>query len=319
MKSKSINRNCFVETPMDEKPQEELFAQDWQNLLDNHIGSTWDFLRKIFIELNFPICKGQKENPIFLMAVKYGILPKYNEKTWNPKNPDGIKVYIYPTLVGRIPVIECESELDFIMLLQSLVYRCEPHNVPDVQGASILKNYTNWARARMNQKNEVGGLLKNPDFYRDYIVLLSHRYYSGINPEVFGLQDSEWRHKSLIIRREHEVAHYMTQRFYHSCKNEIHDEIIADFMGLTAAFEEYDPIKFLTFLGLERYPHYRHGSRLEIYVSSNEDFDSLCATLFCVAHNIADYYKNNGSDRIKMFHTLCRTSIADMERGNFYD
>jgi hypothetical protein len=192
--------------------------------------------------------------------------------------------------------------------------------VPDSRGATIIKNYNNWARIGLHRDAFFGGIPEDPALYRDYIVLLSHRYYSNVSPETFGLESAEWRDKSLILRRAHEVAHYMTQRFYHTAKNDIHDEVIADFMGLTAAFKEYDPVKFLTFLGLENYPDYRPGGRLELYVPAEGDyFGLLCSALPQTAKNIADYYGETCHDRTKMFHILCRTSIADMARGRFHD
>ena len=270
------------------------------------------------VELSFPIEEGQSKNPEFLMALKRGILPSSPKKTWIPAAPQGIKIYLHSTAAGRIPVIECEADLDFICLLQSLAYRCEPYHVPDSRGATLVKNYNNWLRINIHRSSITGSIPKDPALYRDYIVLLSHRNYSGIPPEMFGLESADWRQKSIILRCEHEAAHYMTERFYHSSKNEIHDEIIADFMGLTAAFGDYDPDKFLTFLGLDNYPKYRSGGRLEIYLQTGGDnFGLLCETLQHAARNIAAYYSETGCERITMFHILCRTSVADMARGDF--
>jgi len=318
MELKSINENRFTEIPMEENPQEEVFSRDWEVLLKCHTGTPWELIREMFVELSFPVTYGQSENLEFLTARKRGILPSCLQDAWVPDAPDGIHIYLHQTPIGRLPVIECESDKDFICLLQSLVYSCEPCHVPDSRGAAIIKNYNNWTRVNMHRNVLTGAIPKDVSLYRDYIVLLSHRNYSGVTSEAFGLKDADWRQKSLILRREHEVAHYMTQRFYHSAKNEIHDEIIADFMGLTLAFGDYDPVKFLTFLGLENYPDYRLGGRLEIYLTIDDvDFNSLCKTLILAAHNIATYYRETCLDRIKIFHTLCRTSVVEMAKGEF--
>ena len=220
--------------------------------------------------------------------------------TWLPVATDGVKVYLHPTPAGQLPILECEDDGDFIYLMQNVAYRGQLRPVPDSQGAVFNKRHN--------------------------IVLLSHRNYSGIPAELFGLELSDWRRKSLVLRREHEAAHYMTQRFYHSAKNEIHDEIIADFMGLTAAFGDYDPRKFAAFIGLDAYPKYRNGSRLEIYLDKgsndkggikNKNFNLLCETILKVAENISLCYRKEGSDRDKMFHILCRTSVSDMAEGSF--
>lgn len=317
MKLNFLYENRFTESPIDKNPQEEMFARDWEVLLNHHSGAPWKLLREMFVELCFPVGDGQSENPELLSALKHGILPQI-PNMWVPTKPDGIRVYLHPTMAGRLPVIECESDSDFVYLQRSLVYRCEPRHVPDSRGATIIKNYNNWARVNMHRNSIIGDIPKDPALYRDYIALLSHRYYSGVAPETLGLESTGWRQKSFILRREHEVAHYMTQRFYHSAKNEIHDEIIADFMGLTAVFGDYDPVKFLTFLGLENYPKYRMGGRLEIYLTTNgDDFNSLCEILWRAVQNAAICFRETGKDRIMMFHTLCRTSVADMARGNF--
>jgi len=312
-----LENNRFTESPMEENPREEAFARDWEALLARRAGAPWELLRDMFVELNFPIGDGQSKNPELITALKCGVLPANPRGAWRPEAPEGIGVYLHPTPVGRLPVIECEADSDFIRLQQSLVCHCEPRPVPDSRGATIIKNYNNWARVNMH-RGEAGEIPKDPALYRDYIVLLSHRYYSGVAPEAFGLEAADWRRKSLVLRREHEAAHYMTQRYYHSTKNEIHDEIIADFMGLTAAFGDYDPDKFLTFMGLENYPEYRRGGRLEIYMpAESDDFNRLCAALPGAARNIAALYRELGRDRIKIFHILCRTSAADMARGSF--
>ena len=320
-----LNENRFTTQPMNKNPQEEIMATDWEKIITNHKGADWELLKEICIELWFPVKEGQSKNEEFITALKRGLFPNdynstpHNNFPWTPYDPIGIKVYLHRSSTGRLPVIECESDDDFIRLHRSLACRFEPTPVPDSRGATIIKNYNNWLRVNMHREN--GEIPKDNTLYRDYIILLSHRYYSGIAPEVFNLSDAEWREKSLIIRREHETAHYMTQRYYHSTKNEIHDEIIADFMGLTAAFGDYDPQKFLTFLGLEKVGEYRKGGRLEIYLADapllGHDFDLLCDTIRKACHNIKKYYDCVSHDRVKTFHTLCHTSVADMAKGDF--
>ncbi len=308
----SINR--FTEQPMEERPAEELFAADWETLIKQHNGMDWELLRDVCVELRFPIAEGQLKNPAVLAALKR---MDYSG-AWVPDDPEGVRLYLLGTPVGRIPVIECRSDADFIRLRQSIRSRCEPVPVPDSQGADIIKNYNNWARVNMHREN--GGIPKDPAMYRDYLILLSHRYYSGSAPNVASLDKQAWREKSMLIRREHEASHYMTQRYYHSAKNEIHDEIIADFMGLTAAFGEYDPTKFLAFIGLENYPDYRRGGRLELYLggepTEGEGFTAFCEAVKQAAYNIPACYRHI-ADREKMFHILCRTSVAEMARGEF--
>jgi hypothetical protein len=66
--------------------------------------------------------------------------------------------------------------------------------------------------------------------------------------------DQEWLDRSLAIRREHELTHYFTYRAFNSIRNNVFDELIADFVGLVRAFGAYRSDFALRFLGLEAYP-----------------------------------------------------------------
>jgi hypothetical protein len=69
----------------------------------------------------------------------------------------------------------------------------------------------------------------------------------------------------LTIRRSHESAHSYTKRYFGSSRNNLHDELIADFCGLYAAFGKYRAEWFLRFLGLESGSNSESG-RFNVYV-----------------------------------------------------
>ena len=71
---------------------------------------------------------------------------------------------------------------------------------------------------------------------------------------------SRWR-----IRRDHECAHYFTRRLFGSMRNNLLDELIADYAGISAAAGRFRAAWFLRFLGLEPAGHDRPGGRLDIY------------------------------------------------------
>ena len=83
-----------------------------------------------------------------------------------------------------------------------------------------------------------------------------------------GLAEAEWREMSLVIRREHECAHYFTRRLFGSMRNNLLDELIADYAGLVAATGRFRADWFLRFIGLEEFPRYRPGGRLDLYRGS---------------------------------------------------
>ncbi len=79
------------------------------------------------------------------------------------------------------------------------------------------------------------------------------------------MDEGEWLDRSLAIRREHELTHYFTHRAFGTIRNNVFDELIADFVGLARAFGQYRSDLALRFLGLEAYPAFRPGGRLEVY------------------------------------------------------
>ena len=116
--------------------------------------------------------------------------------------------------------------------------------------------------------------------YQDRFILLSPGPYSGISAAQMGMPASDWEALSLTIRLEHECAHYVTRRAFGSMRNAPHDELIADYAGITAAAGRYRADWFLRFMGLENFPAYRAGARLESYRGD----PPLSDAAFCVLH-----------------------------------
>jgi hypothetical protein len=90
--------------------------------------------------------------------------------------------------------------------------------------------------------------------------------YSNVSACEMGLPEQEWRRTSTTIRLEHECTHYFTLRVFGSMRNNILDELIADYAGITAA-GRYRADWFMRFMGLEleAFPAYREGGRLQNY------------------------------------------------------
>ena len=72
----------------------------------------------------------------------------------------------------------------------------------------------------------------------------------------------------MVIRREHEGTHYFTLRAFGIMRNNLFDELVADFAGLAGAYGRYDGALALRFFGLESYPDYRSGGRFENYLET---------------------------------------------------
>ena len=101
--------------------------------------------------------------------------------------------------------------------------------------------------------------------YRDRFVIACTTPYSAVSAEGLGLHPDTWERLSLAIRIEHESMHYLTRRVFGSMKSRLLDELIADYAGIVHASGRFRADWALRFLGLEGYPEYRAGGRLEHY------------------------------------------------------
>jgi len=130
---------------------------------------------------------------------------------------------MFESAAGVIPIVYPCSTDDFEAILSGIVYKGT--DVPNLKnmGASFVSGKT----------------LR--------FIILSDKPYSGVTAEEMGLDDANWAKKSMVIRKYHECAHYYTKQFFGSSRNNLHDELIADFCGIYAAFGEYKAAYFLKF------------------------------------------------------------------------
>ena len=102
-------------------------------------------------------------------------------------------------------------------------------------------------------------------FY-DKIVLLQKSPYGSVpaSQVLDGLSGAQWLERSSVLRLEHEMTHYATNRMLGSFRLNIHDELLADFMGISAALGSFSSALFFAAMGVEddicpegcRYRHY---------------------------------------------------------------
>jgi hypothetical protein len=153
--------------------------------------------------------------------------------------------------------------------------RNEPGPVPESMGACIVSGSNNWDRIREHRRRweaesgdcseaawreEFRRLVPRQELYRDRFLILSTGPYSNVAAGEIGLSDKDWHRTSTTIRLEHECTHYFTLRFFGSMRDNLLDEIVADYMGTTAAAGRYRSDWFLRFMGLEPFPAYREGA-----------------------------------------------------------
>ena len=231
-------------------------------------------LAQRFPQLSIPLSSGARETPLYKELVLRGRKNDLPPAGYSLSDADELKGY--PTPAGEAEVLFLRERADFERCVCALAYRCEPKTIPPSMGATTIRGLIDWGRIRARRaayENAGGGAWQeefrrftaDPDNYQATLILVSSGYYSAVPPEAVGLSTAEWRQRSLTIRTYHELTHFVCRRWYPGDIDPIRDEVIADAVGLLAAFGAYDPHKAKLFLGIEG-ESYRPGGRLENYV-----------------------------------------------------
>lgn len=276
------NQNLFrVPDPLPTFPlPDEPFVEAWEEYVREAAArGVFPVLRDALVQLRFPVAPGISETEAYQAAIRRGILPPDDAPGLALEAPERLRLFLHPTAAGRLPVLVAGARADFVALVRALARKGEPEPVPDSMGALVVGGYVNWGRvARLRAAWEagdvdlgemtewsLGAIRDRKELYQDRFVVLSDGPYSGVPSSDMGMPDDEWRRLSLTIRLEHECAHYFTRRVLGSMRNALHDELIADYCGISAAVGRFRADWFLRFLGLEDETAYRPGGRLEIY------------------------------------------------------
>lgn len=217
---------------------------------------------------------------------------------------------IEQTPVGDVRVVTLHQRRDFETFLQIMAFRCTEKQIPATQGASILDGVINWTRIRTHKDDflRAGGaeeawpeefqrFTADKNNFKDALIVLSAGPYSAIGAEAVGLTEEAWLARSHEIRRAHECTHLICRRRFPELIDPIWDEIVADAVGLYAAFGRYDTALAALFLGVG--PEGYSGGRLENYVPAetearHEALDRTAKKVYSVIHSLAERIKGFG-------------------------
>lgn len=268
-------------------------------------GYIWPVLRERLLTLRFPIQAGMSQNEFYRLATRQGVC-LYEEKAGLAlTEPKKLILIIYQSIAGQIPVICTSHRQDFVKLVQALTKKNEPIPIPDSMGACMVAGYNNWDRIHTYRKQwtaenpnncseeawqaEFKRLIPQKHLYQDRFIIVHDGPYSGIPAVNMNLEENEWRQLSLKIRLEHECTHYFTKRLFGIMRRHVFDELLADYAGIVAALGHYRADWFLQFMGLEAYPNYRLGGRLQNYLDTppgSELFTAVQSTLKRASANL---------------------------------
>ncbi|MEW7281263.1 hypothetical protein ABW636_21930 [Aquimarina sp. 2201CG1-2-11] len=316
---------------------EEPYSITWEayHKESDTIG-VFETLKKYLVQLQFPVEKNISVTEAYRNATLKGVSTETMKAASGLvlNNPKAIRLSIHQSLVGKIPVLIVPDEQDFCAIIQALLCKNEPEHLPKSMGAAIINGINNWDRIHRLKKEwqqsnpfESWGpyfkeyILPHPKLYKDKIIVLSTKPYSNTTAKNMNLPLTQWIDYSLQIRLEHECAHLFTLKYFGQMANNMHDEIIADYAGITKVLGQFNKEWFLYFLGLENYPQYRKGGRLENYLGdkglSTEAFEVLLKLVKKIADNISEFDKSLGpittsKDQLKRIICICELDLITM-------
>ncbi|MES2708566.1 MAG: hypothetical protein V4726_18375 [Verrucomicrobiota bacterium] len=290
----------------------ELFVPDWITCcVDAHRRGPVAALRDMLFELNFPIMAGISGTPEYQNLALAGSLSLEDVRkdltlagpAWTA--PDRIRVFMHDCGAGLLPVIHAATHADFVILLQAIVHRNEPAAVPLSMGSSFINGYCNRNRyLRIREALALGVIApeaRNPQLWKDKMLVLASGPYSGVSASAAGLGHDVWMERSTRLRIHHEACHYLNRRLFPKLRFGLQDELIADFAGLMETAGGFKAADFLLFMGLERFPEYRSGGRLENYPrelgGSAEAVHAVARLLVEAAVNLENFF--SGWDTVR--------------------
>lgn len=304
------NENAFdlsalgfgVEFPLPDEP----FVILWEEWADEaRERGAFAVLCKHLPQLHFPIREGISGSEAYRASTLRGVPPEeIPEATGLPlPRSELVEIALHESPAGRIPLVIARGREEFVALLRALARKNEPVPVPDAQGALMVSGYNNWARIRA-LGTEFRRLQGQKELYQDRFILLSNGPYSAVPAADLGLSEDDWREMSLVLRREHECVHYLTRRLFGSMRNNVLDEILADYAGITAAAGRFRADWLLRFL----------GARLDLYRGepplSDGAFRVLRALLAAAAENIERW--DGPGDRTLRVLALASLRLEDL-------
>lgn len=276
-----FNRNHFrfdslPDLPLPAAPHVAAWEDYLRQAADRDLFSV---LQEALVQLRFPIQKGISQTDDYRGATLRGADPESLATGLPLEHPGELQLRIHPTAAGAVPVLIPSGRNDFKRLVRALAMRNEPLPVPPSMGAAAVSGYNNWDRIRRLRQAFYGQqphgdwasefrlrVVPRAELYRDQFLILSDGPYSNVSAAALDLEEAAWRELSVSIRLEHEATHYFTRQVLGSAGNHPTDELLADYAGVVSALGSYRADWALWFLGLEGFPAYRQGGRLQNYL-----------------------------------------------------
>lgn len=227
-------------------------------------------LARQYPQLNFPLQPGIKDSEEYKSVTLRGE-PTLRKPEFSFNDKD--KLETIDTKAGPATVLTLRLREDFERIIQILIYKCEPHEIPPSMGASTIIGLNNWDKVRAGLSD-----------YKDMLIVLSSGIYSNVSADYIRkatdgrlyFTDESWIEYSITIRKFHELRHFVDRKLSPDDVDVLRDEINADRDGIIQALGYYDKDLARIFLGIEG-STYRPGGRLENYIKPGDDLSEFAA------------------------------------------
>lgn len=239
---------------------------------------TIEDLIRTYPQLTLGVREGLSETAEYADIVKRGKMP---EQLTLPIPLSGEeKSEMMETPAGSVLAVYLPERSVFEYFVRVLAYRCEPKEIPPSMGAVCIRGLNNWRKIKAHKeaylatgnqdwKEEFRRFTAVKGNCRDAILLISKGGYSNLAASEVFLSKEEWVAKSRILRTFHELSHVISGESFPENKEALRDEVVADAIGILAAFGRYDTGIARKALGIEG-KTYRKGGRLENYVEAEK-------------------------------------------------
>ena len=185
------------------------------------------------------------------------------------------------TPVGSVMTVFLFDRSDFKRFVRNMMAakKGPQEIIPKTQGAATIIAF-NWPKIFAHKKAflveaKLQGVAE-PDWsaefkrftadktnYQDTLIVLSSGPYSNVTAADVGLSEEEWLEKSAVIRQYHECTHVICRKQWPDKIDAVWDELVADAIGIYAAYGRYDAGLEEKFLGIRDGKY--TGGRLENY------------------------------------------------------
>lgn len=228
------------------------------------------------------------------------------------------RIEMVDTPVGPVETVFLYDRGDFERFIRNMMAakKGPQQIVPKTQGAATIVAF-NWPKIFAHKKGflleaELKGVA-DPDWnaefrrftadksnYQDTLIVLSAGPYSNVAAADAKMPEEEWLEKSIIIRQYHECTHVICRKRWPDKIDAVWDELVADAIGIYAAYGRFDAGLEEKFLGI-RGGEYT-GGRLENYIDQI-DAERISAVL---ADFASLFEQNKGAETFDMIEVLER-------------